>query len=241
MTIKDPKGALAALYKAKQIGKGADKIIQIKRPDNGSVKLKYSTAAEARLPLLKGLVLNKANIVEFAGFKNILHPLQEIEIERERGIALPIEEPDMVLEELGENNIPEQAPQEAESQYRVYTERELALREYNIQASFEKQRRDCCKHNSDLVVEKLLDKIGDLSGERQNWLSDTISTELFCSEIEEVVFKQHINEISSAIFDKINSKRGFFNKLFSNLGVSEKEVKDATQDVISLLNSSIVI
>ena len=181
LNIKDPKGALAALYKVGQIGKGADKIIQIKRSGKGHVNLKYSEA-ERKLPLLKGLVLSCSNVIQFAQSSNILHPLQEIE----RDVALTREIPAMQIQALSENNIPDQLQKEdmkvdmiednldrnrnisieqnifEEEDRKVYTERELELREQTLQAAYKRERTEYCTSNSELVIEKLEDKIGDI-------------------------------------------------------------------------------
>ena len=248
------------MYKVGQIGKGTDKIIQIKRSGKGFVNLKYS-AAERKLPLLKGLVLARSNVIQFAQSRNILHPLQEIA----RDLVLPAELPVMVIQALNENNIPDQLLQEedilensweierniipieqnfsaeAENKYRVYTERELALREQTLQATYRRQSEDYCSSNSDFVVEKLEDKIGKISSERKIWLNNIISTELFNSQIEESVFKNHINEISDELFTKIDSKRGVFSRVFSTLWLSDKEVQTATQVVIARFEQASVV
>jgi len=260
LNIKDPKGALAALYKVGQIGKGADKIIQIKRSGKGHVNLKYSEA-ERKLPLLKGLVLSCSNVIQFAQSRNILHPLQEIE----RDVALPREIPAMQIQALRENNIPDQLQQEdmkvdmiednldrnpnisieqnifEEEDRKLYTEREIELREQILQAAYKRERTEYCILNSDFVVEKLEDKIGEISSKRKIWLNTIISTELFNSNIEESIFKNHINEISDAIFDQIDSKRGLFGRVFSKLWLSEKEVQTATQYVLDRLVQSRIV
>jgi hypothetical protein len=64
---------------------------------------------------------------------------------------------------------------------------------------------------------------------------------LFNSQIEESVFKNHINEISDELFTKIDSKRGVFSRVFSTLWLSDKEVQTATQYVIARFEQASVV
>ena len=63
----------------------------------------------------------------------------------------------------------------------------------------------------------------------------------FNSNIEEYIFKNQVNEISDAIFYKIDSKRGLFSKVFSKLWLSDNEIQTATQDVLDRLVQSRIV